>query len=170
MHRGLYSPRCNGASSLFSIFRFGFAAGPRGSALWGCALIRTLNLKVCCDFFRGFCRPGMRDRSRLHGKGRGLHERARLRCEGWSGLAGHMQGSPPKVRRIGVLFWRAPPLLMSLCCFRHFRSDQMACAPVHVSPGAICLNYAVKLRARLVSGAPWCVSSWCLANVPDVKR
>ena len=80
------------------------------------------------------------------------------------------KGSPPEVRRIGVLFWRAPPLLMSLCCFRRFRRDQMACAPVHVSPGAICLNYAVKLRARLVCGALWCVSSWCLANVPDVKR
>ena len=26
-----------------------------------------------------------------------------------------------------------------------------------VSPSAICLNYAAKLRARLVCGAPWCV-------------
>ena len=115
--------------------------------------------------------PGLRERGAVpsaHGQGCGLHERARLRCEGWSGLAGHMQGSPPKVRRIGVLFWRAPPLLMSPCSFRGacFRRGQVACAPVHVSLGAICLSYAAELCARLVCGAPLCVSSWCLANVP----
>ena len=103
MHRGLYSPRCNGASSRFSSFRFGFAAGVRGSALSGCALIRRLNLKVCYDFFRGFCRPGMRDRSRLHGtSGQPRYEAQGAIRPFPSGRRRQSQGSTPRRRR-GVI-------------------------------------------------------------------
>ena len=112
---------------------------------------------------------GLRDRVAVpsaHGQGRRLHERTRLLCEGWPGLVGHMQGSPPTVRRIGGLFWWAPPLLMSLSCARGagFLERPDGIAPMHVSPSTICSSYAPELRARLVCGAPLFASSWCLAN------
>ena len=64
MHRGLYSPRCNGASSLFSIFR---CCVPR---LWACKMrtyTHTFGIAIPMQISMGFVDLAQGARSRLHG-------------------------------------------------------------------------------------------------------